>query len=163
MEVFVDSLQKWIAAMVIGLCTLVHGSQASDASFLYELAPEKIRGHGVYMLFIPECPACRAQLADMMQLTNHFQAPFGLITRQDSRLLNDVLDEHGFQGHITLDPSGSVIRHFGLYLVPSWVFVNYDGQVVGLYDSILTVDELLTLMRLFEQQEVLPTLAELRN
>jgi hypothetical protein len=57
LEVFVGVLQKWIAAMVIGLCTLVHGSQASDASFLYELAPEKIRSHGVYMLFIPECPA----------------------------------------------------------------------------------------------------------
>jgi len=78
------------------------------------------------------CPACVAELPDLEEAHQEFgnEVTFLGIANADRRVLADALaEEVGITYMLADDPDGDFFREFGLFAMPTTLFITADGQI----------------------------------
>jgi thiol-disulfide isomerase/thioredoxin len=99
------------------------------------------------------CPPCRAEMPDFQKLYSRYKdritlfgldvGPFvGLGTRQDGQALLKELNVT-FPAGTTFDQS--VVRDFGVFGMPTTVFITSDGRVFKKWTGLLNFDKMVSL------------------
>jgi len=78
------------------------------------------------------CPACVAELPDLEEVHQEFGDEVTIlgIANADRRVLADALaEEVGLTYTLADDPDGDFFREFGLFAMPTTLFITSDGQI----------------------------------
>ena len=90
------------------------------------------------------CPACFAEMPafEKAYQANRGSVQFlGINLSENGETALSIVEETGVTYPLARDPQGEVFAAFGGYGMPTTVFLDESGAVVGMYTGELTTDE----------------------
>ena len=87
----------------------------------------------VVNLWASWCPPCREEMPALANAANEYagRVEFLGVNHQDTRdLALELLDETGIPYPSGFDPAGSVALDYGLYGMPTTIFISADGEML---------------------------------
>ena len=123
----IRTFESSIAAVEFGIPNLA-GEQ--------ELLSEH-RGEFVFLNFWATwCPPCREEMPSMETLHQEMDgrafAILAVNVREDPRMVEDFVEDHGYQFPVLLDESGAVSTQYGVRGIPTSYFISPEGRVLGM-------------------------------
>lgn len=102
----------------------------------------------VLMFWATWCPNCQNTLKEIDKFCREHESEtndivFIGITKEDERVVNDYLQENGYEFKVLFNKDGSVYKEYAVEFVPTLYFINEKNEITGFFEGDISRERLL--------------------